>query len=152
MSRYERRRKEDLEGAAGLLGKALGRKEIFERLEARQVSKSWANAVGEHLASRSSPEKFEFGILTVAVTSAPWLQELRLRQKELLDRLNAAAGRELFTELKFVVRAKQKATTVEEVAQTFEPEEIDLKMSMPEIEDVVKRALGRLRAASKRKK
>ena len=119
-------------------------------MEARQVAKRWEEAVGAHLAAKSSPEKFEHGVLTVVVASAPWAQELRLRKTELLQRLNETAGRELFTDLRFSVKTPDKTSSVERQKATFEPEELDIEVSVPEISDVVKRALGRHRAASKR--
>jgi predicted nucleic acid-binding Zn ribbon protein len=151
MTRHGRRNKQELSEANSLLAKALGRREIFERLEARQVAKRWEEAVGAQLASKSSPEKFEHGVLTVAVTSAPWAQELRLRKKELLARLNETAGRELFQDLKFLVRQPDKKATSTASPETFEPETLDIEVTVPEIAEVVKRALGRHRAASKRK-
>lgn len=152
MSRHGRVRKDDLAEMSSLLGKALGRKEIFERLEANRITRQWADAVGEHLASKSSPEGFDHGLLTVAVTSAPWAQELRLRKSDLLIRLNEVAGRELFSELKFVVKNPKARARTEVSQSTYEPEEAGVEISIPEIADVVERAIGRLRTASKRKK
>jgi predicted nucleic acid-binding Zn ribbon protein len=152
MSGHSRRKKEDPLSAGMLLAKAIGRREVFERLEARQVTKRWQEAVGEPLASKSVPEKFEHGVLTVAVTSAPWAQELRLRKAELLLRLNETAGRELFADLKFSVRQPEKQVREVAAQRTFEPEDVDVDVSIPEIREVVTRALGRLKAASKRSK
>ncbi len=137
---------------SSLLGKALGRKEIFERLEANRITRQWADAVGEPLASKSSPEGFDHGMLTVAVTSAPWAQELRLRKSDLLTRLNEVAGRMLFTELKFLVKNPKTRPRTSESKSTFEPEEAGVEITIPEIAEVVQRAIGRLRAAAKRKK
>jgi hypothetical protein len=136
-----------------LLARAIGRKEIFERIEARRVSQRWAEAVGEHLASRSQPDKFDHGVLTIAVASSPWAQELRFRKSDLLKRLNESAGRDLFEDLRFVVRALEKAPEEEAERTTFEPDDPGVKISAPdEIAEVIERALGRLKAASKRKK
>lgn len=152
MSRHVRARKDELAEMSSLLGKALGRKEIFERLEANRITRQWADAVGEHLASKSSPEGFDHGKLTVAVTSAPWAQELRLRKSELLTRLNEVAGRDLFSELKFVVKNPKQRKGTSPLKSTYEPEEAGVEVSVPEIADVVQRAIGRLRTAAKRKK
>lgn len=151
MTRYGRKRREDLQGAQTLLAKALGRREVLERLEARRIVSRWREAVGDHLAARSSPDKFEHGVLTIAVASAAWSQELRLRKAELLTRLNETAGRDLFEDLRFAVRSRQPADVEEAAVTTFEPEEVDVEVSIPEIADVIKRALGRHRAASKRR-
>ena len=150
MNRYGRRRKENLTGANSLLAKAIGRKEVLERLEARQITQRWEEAVGEPLATKSTPEKFEHGVLTVVVISAPWAQELRLRKAELLDRLNLAAGRDLFEDLRFSVRTPAKKQEAESVPEPFEPEDLAIDVSIPEIAEIVRRALGRHRAASKR--
>jgi len=150
MTRYGRRRKENLTGANSLLAKAIGRNEVLERLEARQITKRWEEAVGEPLATKSTPEKFEHGVLTVVISSAPWAQELRLRKAELLARLNETAGKNLFDDLRFTVRTPEKREPSEPQAQPFEPEELPIDVSIPEIAEIVKRALGRHRAASKR--
>ncbi|MEO7453899.1 MAG: DUF721 domain-containing protein [Fimbriimonadales bacterium] len=151
MTRYGRRRKEEPQQAGALLARALGRKEIFERVEARRIGKRWAEAVGEHLAERSQPDKFDHGVLTIVVASAPWAQELRLRKAELLKRLNETAGRDLFADLRFVVRPLEKATAVEELPTTFEAADPGVKVSGPEeIAEVIERAIGRLRSAARR--
>jgi predicted nucleic acid-binding Zn ribbon protein len=153
MTRHSRRRKEERQQAGALLARALGRKEIFERIEARRISQRWSEAVGAHLAERSQPDRFDHGVLTIAVASAPWAQELQLRKRELLGRLNETAGRDLFEDLRFVVRNLEKASTTEEVHETFAAEDPGVKLSAPEeIAVVIERALGRLKAASKRKR
>ena len=151
--RHSRRKREDLEPATSLLGKAIGRKEVFDRLEARRVISHWEEVVGPHLASKSTPESFSRGVLSVAVTSAPWAQELRLRKAELVIRLNDAAGGGLFTDIKFVTKSPPpKAKGDLDSPREFEPSELDVDLSIPEIADLVKRALGRLKTASRRKK
>jgi predicted nucleic acid-binding Zn ribbon protein len=136
-----------------MLAKAVGRKEIFDRLEANRVIRHWMQVVGPHLAAKSTPEKFERGVLTVAVTSAPWAQELRLRKAELVIRLNDAAGKGLFEDIKFVARSAASSPSIDpQTDESFEPMQVDVEVSIPEIAEVVKRALGRMKSASNRKK
>ena len=151
--RNNRKKREELAAATSILGKAIGRKEIFDRLEARKVIRHWEAVVGSHLAAKSYPESFERGVLTVSVVSAPWAQELRLRKAELVIRLNDAAGTGLFEDIKFLTKSASKGAeaTVGPLTE-FEPAEVDVDISIPEIADVVKRALGRLKTASRRKR
>jgi len=145
-----RARKEELTDLRALIGKAVPRKEVYERLEARQITGDWSNVVGEYLAARSAPEAFDHGVLTIAVSSAPWAQELRLRKAELLDRLNEAAGRELFTDLRVSVKNPRSNPAKPKVSKTFKPEDAGVVVSNPDIPEVVERVIGRLRAAAKR--
>lgn len=147
-----RSKKSDLADMRSLIGKAVPRKEVYERLESRRITGDWATVVGEYLAARSAPEAFDHGLLTIAVSSAPWAQELRLRKAELLKRLNEAAGKDLFTDLKVNVRNPKANSVSKGSAKSFEPEDPGVVVTNPDIPEVVERVIGRLRAASKRPK
>jgi predicted nucleic acid-binding Zn ribbon protein len=74
---------------------------IGETLSEYGVITRWSDVVGERIAAVTRPERFEKGILFVAVSSAPWRAELTLRRQEILDKINAAAGGTVVREIRF---------------------------------------------------
>lgn len=144
-------RRSQLNSLQGLIPKALGRPELLRRLAARLVSRNWEDIVGSGLAEKSHPDKFENGTLWIAVSSSVWVQELQLRKGLILERLNGAAGYELFEEVRFGIRplAKPMDTTP---SQFIEPAEVEVVISQPNLEVVARRALGKLKAVAEKQK
>lgn len=52
------------------------------------IALNWKNIVGELLAERSAPEKYEHHVLFVTVSNSTWMQELVLIKPQILSRLN----------------------------------------------------------------
>ncbi len=52
------------------------------------IALSWQDIVGELLAERSTPEKYDHHILFVKVSNSTWLQELILIKPTIISRLN----------------------------------------------------------------
>ena len=84
--------------AMGDLIRELG---IGKTLSEYGVITRWNEVVGERIAAVSRPERFEKGILFVAVSSAPWRAELTLRRQEIIDKVNAAAGGTVVRDIRF---------------------------------------------------
>ena len=145
-------RKTDLRPAASLLGDAFGRPELLTRLEAQLVWRRWESCVGAQLAAKSFPEKFERGTLWVSVTTAVWVQELRMRQEAILERLNTIAGKELFKGLRFAVRPLPKRATETEKELPPDPEPIELCVVNEELDAPARKALGKLKAMGRKRK
>jgi predicted nucleic acid-binding Zn ribbon protein len=61
----------------------------------------WSEVVGEKIAAVTRPERFERGILFVAVSSAPWRNELTLRRQEIIDKINTGAGGSVVKDIRF---------------------------------------------------
>ena len=61
----------------------------------------WRAAVGERIAGVATPKRLAGGILTVAVVSPVWSQQLSLMATDLIASLNAQLGREMVRELRF---------------------------------------------------
>ncbi|MCC6404522.1 MAG: DUF721 domain-containing protein [Fimbriimonadaceae bacterium] len=89
-----------------VLPEALGRSDVLRAARALRVARRWESVVGQILAARSAPDRFDHGTLWVAVTTSVWAQEIRLRRESILQRLNEAAGeRGLFQELRVTIQA-----------------------------------------------
>lgn len=65
---------------------------MADRLLEYRIQRSWASAVGPHVARRSQPQMLVNGCLQVVVDNSPWLHELTLRASELAARLERQFG------------------------------------------------------------
>jgi predicted nucleic acid-binding Zn ribbon protein len=88
-----------------MLAAALGRPEVLKMARAQRAMQHWAEVVGEALAAKSFPDRYEKGTLWVVATGSAWAQEVRLRKEEIVRRLNEAAAEPgLFSEIRVGVR------------------------------------------------
>lgn len=65
------------------------------------VLNMWSSVVGEQVAKVTTPQRMEKGVLTVSVATAPWRNELVLRKREIIQKLNAAAGKTVVHDIRF---------------------------------------------------
>ncbi len=94
---------------ADMLGSAVGQKQVLRAARAQALFGRWSEVVGETLAAKSTPDRFEDGTLWVVVKGAAWGQELRLREDLVLARLNDLAGEPgLFLEMRVAVGPKRR--------------------------------------------
>jgi hypothetical protein len=78
----------------GLAGLGLG-----ERLREVDIWRLWPEVVGQAIASRAQPLRIINGILTVAVSSGPWMQELSFLKGMMKQKLNSRLGSEVVREI-----------------------------------------------------
>ena len=74
-----------------------------EGQNARIVWTFWDRIVGKDLAGNAQPAAFKQRILVVHVSSSVWLQELHFQKKELIHRLNEAAGNRVVDDIRFKI-------------------------------------------------
>ena len=84
---------------ADLLSAILRGTPAEKRLREGEIWLVWESAVGSRIASHTSPAAFRDGTLTVAVDSAPWMQQLSFMKKELIAKVNEQLGEEMVQEL-----------------------------------------------------
>lgn len=84
---------------AELLPRVTQGKEVGRRLEEAKIWRLWDDAVGEVVAANARPLAFRDGTLTVAVTSAPWMQQLTFLKPQLVSSLNARLGSDLVRDI-----------------------------------------------------
>ncbi len=70
-----------------------------KRLDEGKIWLVWDAAVGAQIAAKARPVSFHDGTLTVAVVSAPWMQQLTFLKKGILEKLNARLGRDLVRDI-----------------------------------------------------
>lgn len=67
---------------------------LSDKVERAQVIVEWSTLVGPQIASVTAPRTVtEDGTLFVGVRTHGWMQELSMRERELLARINATPGR-----------------------------------------------------------
>ena len=62
----------------------------------------WSKVVGETIAKNSSAEEVKHGKLIVKVSTPVWRNELILRKKEILEKLNKALGKKVIKDIKLL--------------------------------------------------
>ncbi|HVL40167.1 MAG TPA: DUF721 domain-containing protein [Fimbriimonadaceae bacterium] len=88
-----------------LLGASIEREEVLRCARAQAALRSWPQIVGELLAERSTPDRYDRGTVWVSVQGSAWAQELRMIKHRILNRLADIAGdKTLFLDLRFGVR------------------------------------------------
>ncbi len=80
------------------LVEALG---IARTLKQYDVLTLWESVVGEQIARVASAQRIENGVLFVRVTTAPWRAELAMKRVEIMQKINAAIGERIVTEIRF---------------------------------------------------
>jgi len=77
-------------------------------VERHAVFREWEERVGPEIARAARPHRVDGDTLIVLVASSAWLNELSLRQAELLRRLNAGRSRSSVTRLVFRLDPESK--------------------------------------------
>lgn len=70
-----------------------------KRLEESGIWRVWDETVGRQIAAKARPSRFQDGVLTVMVNSAPWMQQLNFMKRDIAQRLNDRLGKELVREI-----------------------------------------------------
>jgi hypothetical protein len=74
---------------------------LGERLREGRIMDLWPEVVGPTVAERSRPVKCRDGVLTVAVSSSVWLQQLTMMRQEIVRLFGERIGKGAITEIKF---------------------------------------------------
>ena len=84
---------------SGVMKESLAGTGLAERLRDAEIWRVWPEVVGATLACRAQPLRIINGTLTVAVSSAPWMQELRFMTAMMKEKLNLRLGGEVVREI-----------------------------------------------------
>lgn len=90
-----------------MLSPAVGREEVLRAAQAIKILRDWPAIVGEAMATRSHPDRYDRGTVWVAVEGSAWAQELRMQKDQILERLDSR-GKGLFSDVRFGVRSLPK--------------------------------------------
>jgi predicted nucleic acid-binding Zn ribbon protein len=83
------------------LDSVLDRLGVTQAVERHAVFREWEERLGPEIAHAAHPHRVDGDTLIVRVTSSAWLNELSLRQGEILRRLNAGRRRSAVQRLVF---------------------------------------------------
>ncbi|MFW6201155.1 MAG: DUF721 domain-containing protein [Gemmatimonadota bacterium] len=113
MSRRRRRRDREKRGEGGerdgptpvgrALERYLERSGLAERVDQATVVPEWDEAVGDRIAQATRPLRVSNGTLFVAVRSSAWMMELKMMEREIIERLDAGRERRRIREIRFVM-------------------------------------------------
>jgi predicted nucleic acid-binding Zn ribbon protein len=95
---------------SGVMQESLVGLGLAERLREAEIWRVWPEVVGATLAYRAQPLRIINGTLTVSVSSAPWMQELRFMTAMMKEKLNSRLGDEVVREI--VLKAGRVAPPV----------------------------------------
>lgn len=65
----------------------------------------WDEAAGAHIASNARPACIKNNILIVHVSSSAWIQQLQFSKKNIMEKINSAAGSHLVSDIKFKIES-----------------------------------------------
>jgi len=106
-------------GVRSLLERCLDR--VAGEPGAAAIWRVWEDAVGPQIARRAQPVRLRGRTLMVAVSSAPWMQELQLLKRTVLTELNAQLGTPLVADLFFVLTSLPDAPPATEPTEPPTP-------------------------------
>lgn len=84
---------------SGVVQESLTGLGLAERLREAEIWRIWPEVAGATISCRAQPVRIINGTLTVAVSSAPWMQELRFMTGMMKDKLNSRLGAEVVSEI-----------------------------------------------------
>lgn len=61
----------------------------------------WEDIVGSHIAKATEARRISQGVLYIKVKTSTWRNELTLRKKELIDKINSATSETVVKDIKF---------------------------------------------------
>ncbi len=128
-----------------MIASAVEDKEVLRAARAQRILRRWPEIVGDLLAEKSWPDRYDHGLVWIAVTDAAWAQEMRMIREGLLDRMRQMAGEpSLFTELRFGVRPL-KAPKKPEVVEI--PEGLEKLHTAGSIREIAEERMKRWKAS-----
>lgn len=74
---------------------------LEKKARSYSIITSWEEIVGERVASVTTPEKVDKGVLVVRVQSPVWKYELTMRKKEILAKIRSHSGTNEVTDIQW---------------------------------------------------
>ncbi len=62
----------------------------------------WDSVVGKKIGEQTSPEKVEYGVITVKASTPAWRQELLFKKQDILKKLNKQLGSKVIKDIRFI--------------------------------------------------
>lgn len=101
---------------------------LERRLKSEQIAVIWPRVVGQAIAKIAHPTQVRNRTLYIDVADNVWMQELKLRQRDLLEQLNAALGEPLVERL-FLRLGNIPPAAASEQAERLSPPEMHMTLA-----------------------
>lgn len=105
---------------------------LADRLREAEIWRLWPEIVGQAIAVQAQPLRIINGTLTVAVASAPWMQELTYLKSMMIGKLNSRLGSDVVKEI--VLRSGKIAKIPQNTEDVQVPKRILTQQQLLEIE------------------
>ncbi|MBX3118463.1 MAG: DUF721 domain-containing protein [Fimbriimonadaceae bacterium] len=129
-----------------VLNESFMQEEVVRTARAQTCLRRWVEVVGEGLAKRSWPDRYDRGTVWVAVEGSSWAQELRMLKSQILEKLTAMSGeRGLFKDVRFGVRKLYQHEALAPEEAPSPPSEDDREGLS--IREIYERRVARMEAA-----
>lgn len=90
------------------------------KLLEHKLLKNWPEIAGEQIAAHTRPDQIKFKKLYLIAESSVWIQHLTFLKPELIEKINAAAGRSLITDVVLRVGTMERAEPVQVAGESDE--------------------------------
>jgi hypothetical protein len=114
---------------ASVLSGVARRHGMETKLFEHKLLKNWPQIAGEPVAAHTRPDQIKFKKLYLVAESSVWIQHLMFLKPELIEKVNAAAGKPLITDV--VLRVGTMNRT-EPAPKTEEPDEAIVQTPSPQ--------------------
>ncbi len=84
-----------------VLHELIGSLGIESKLQEYDAVNRWNEIMGEQIAKASNALGIKQGILHVHVKTSAWRNELTMRKKEIIEKINASIGSDIVKDIKF---------------------------------------------------
>lgn len=101
-------RRSSMSRLGGVVNNTLDELGLRSRVLEHQAVDRWAEVVGPHIASSSTAQRVQDGILFVGCKSSMWANELALHKDQIVKRLNKALGRGVVKDIRFSARGYKR--------------------------------------------
>ncbi len=92
---------QNVQSVGDILQKLVGELGIEQPLREYEAITKWEQCVGTRIAEISEPVKITKGVLIVRVRTSTWRNELTLRKKEIIAKLNNQLGSTIVQDIRF---------------------------------------------------
>ena len=91
-----------MQGLKTVISTFLKKYKLEAGLAQQQALVVWGDVVGEKISNKTSAESIEHGVLIIKTKSSPWRQELTMRKKDIIIKLNKKLNQNIIKDIRFL--------------------------------------------------
>ena len=91
-----------MEQLKSALNTALKREHLGRAIRQNKALFIWENIVGKAVAKNCTPEEVKHGILIVRALTPVWRNEITIKKKEILEKLNSKLGKKTIKDMRIL--------------------------------------------------